>query len=584
MDIQEMADALLASIHDRYDEKEGLVTVVNEKWVGGYHTRKKGLVHNIRDSVEYGAALLLLEKEEYYGRAFRIFDRVCGLQDLDSASATYGLWSYFLEEDLRTMLAPDYNWSDFIGKNLIGALILKGELLPCQLREKMVRAVRAAMECSVKRNVAPDYTNMSIMGAMTIISAGELLSDEQLFKEGKNRLTRLCEYTRLTGTFTEYNSSAYVLVAIHEIDRMRLFFKDLQCREMAEYLNTVAWRMLAKHFNLAILQLAPPQARAYRDLENGSLAFAVWQGTGGRYGYVPKLDGICLEALCFPPSCPESQLSWFVEGERWFAETYYKKNNLRTCREDLTIIRETDSPDRVAWSYMTESYSMGAFRICDCWSQRRNCMVVWDRELPKYFRLRALDGNYDFCSAMVYICQHKNRMLGQLGLVTDRGSFHYILDKRKDGVYETEFLGYRFELGGNCDDVQVSRRGNTFVYEDENLCIELTICQWVWDGKEGEVRLDPDKKSVVLVGYEGEKRQVNTAAFQETFGVFTLEVREKNGHEGKEERGASPLWNIKKEEHILASQLPDGEKMLRVVSNAAPISYREAVELASGAE
>ena len=177
MDRQRLINTLLTPIHERYDEKERLITVFNEKWIGGYHTRKKGLVHNIRDSADYAASVLLLEKEDWYPEAFQIFERICDLQDTDPGSATSGLWSYFMEEDLKSMLAPDYNWSDFIGKNLIGVLILKGGEIPWPLRLKMEKAVRAAMACSIKRNVAPDYTNMSIMSSMTLISAGELLGE-----------------------------------------------------------------------------------------------------------------------------------------------------------------------------------------------------------------------------------------------------------------------------------------------------------------------------------------------------------------------------------------------------------------------
>ena len=588
MDRQGMTDRLLRPIHGRYDAEERLVTVFNEKWVGGYHTRRKGLVHNIRDSADYAASVLILEKEEWYQEALQILERVCSLQDTDPESKTYGLWSYYLEEDLKTMLAPDYNWADFISKNLIGALILKEDLIPQPLQKKMKAAVRAAAACSIKRNVAPDYTNMSVMSSMTLISAGELLEDRKIFEEGRKRLRKLCRYTALSGTFSEYNSSAYVLVAMHEIDRMRLFFKDEECREMAEFLNRTAWNMLAEHYNLSLMQLAPPQARAYRNLENGSLAFAIWQGTDGKYGSASGKEEISLEAVCFPPHCPEDIQEKFGRKERWLSEFYYRKNSLRTQDEDTVIIRELDSPDRLAWSFLTERFCLGAFRICDCWAQRRNCMVVWDRKDPKYFRLRALDGQYDFCSAMVYADQYRNRILGQLGLVTDRGSFHYILDQRKDGAYQTSFLGYRFELGDDSNTVSVKRTGNTFLYEGGGLCIRLTIDRWVWDGREGKIHLDRDGRSVLLVGYEGEERLVDTAAFGETWGIFRLEVwdpeTEKTPDEG--------VLITKKEDGMLVSRLcSDGEKgqsgsgriELTAASPLRPAPYAAAVERAAAA-
>lgn len=591
MDRQRLINALLIPIHERYDEKERLITVFNEKWVGGYHTRKKGLVHNIRDSADYAASVLLLEKEDWYPEAFQIFDRLCDLQDTDPESATCGLWSYFMEEDLKSMLAPDYNWSDFIGKNLIGALILKGGEIPRPLRLKMEKAVRAAMACSIKRNVAPDYTNMSIMSSMTLISAGELLGEWGIFEEGRRRLRKLCQYTRLTDTFSEYNSSAYVLVALHEISRMLLFFRDEECREMAGYLNRTAWKMLAEHYNSSIGQLTPPQARAYRDLDNGSLAFTIWQGTNGKYGSEKRTENISLEDLCFPSYCPADIQEKFRKKESWLEQIYYKKNDLRDEKEDTVIIRELDSPDRLAWSYMTEKYSMGSFRICDCWSQRRNCMVVWNKKHPRYFRIRALDGTYDFCSAMVYACQYRNYILGQLGLVTDRGSFHYILDQRKDGTCLTSFLGYRFELGGDSDDVRVRREGNTFFYEDDILQIVLTVSQWVWNGKAGSIRFDTDGKSLLLVGYEGDRTEVDTTSFGETYGIFSLEVQERTEGEWEdgERKREDPVF--RKENGMLISSLkiPDfetagqavSERKLETCSPLLPVPYAGAVQLST---
>ena len=363
---QEIISRLLEPMEMAFDDKESMIVRDYDHWVGGYHTRRTGKTHVVRDTADYAASVLLLGQKEHYANAVRALYRICELQDLRPGSRTYGLWSYYLEEDLDHMLAPDYNWSDFIGKNLIGVLRLCCEDLPLDLQEKLRTAIRAAMECSIKRNVAADYTNMSIMGGMTIMAAGELLGDSKLSGIGRERLEKLYEYTVFNGAFSEYNSSAYLLVAMNEIMRMLAFFRDERCLFIAGELNRYAWECLAAHYNTSIGQLTPPQARAYRDLDNGSLAWAVWQGTEGRYGRVPEEEealagGISLESLCFPPVCPQECLKLFEEKERFLAHTYYRKNDIRSRGEDTTIIRELDSPDLTAFSYLTPEYSMGAW-------------------------------------------------------------------------------------------------------------------------------------------------------------------------------------------------------------------------------
>ena len=604
MNRQEMADRLLREMEAAYDKEESLIVREYAHWVGGYHTRRTGRTHVIRDTADYAASVLILGREEVYDRAFQALERICGLQDVRPGSRTFGLWPYYLEENLEQMLAPDYNWSDFIGKDLIGVCLLCGDRLPEGLRTKLHTAIRNAMECSIRRNVGEDYTNMSLMGCMTITAAGELLEDGRLKAMGRDRLERLCAYTRYNGAFSEYNSSAYILVAMQEIMRMLAFFRDRDIRQMAEELNGYAWKMLASHYNVTLGQLTPPQARAYRDVDNGSLAWAIWQGTGGRYGQVPdegmlQKGAVSLESLCFPPVCPQELFPLFAEKERFLAHTYYRCNTLRREEADLTIIREVDSPDLTAYSWQRGEISMGAFAMCDCWAQRRNVMVVWNREQPRFFRLRCRMGDHDFCSGFTWAVQAENRILGILGLVTDRGSFHYILDADKNGCYETDHLSFRFELGGDCGDLRITQQGKDFIIRDKKpdgmVCLRLRVEKWMFDGRQAPAWVSEDGKMVVLAGYEGPAKRLDTTALGDTWGVFSLEVWEEKDVPGLagstagaiEERGRQETdsrepegWN--RDIHVEA--LPGGR--VRAAWNALaleafryPVPYRRAIGL-----
>ncbi len=596
MDRQEMTDRLLDEAAGAYDEAEGMVARDYRHWVGGYHTRRTGRTHVVRDTADYAAAALILKREKDYDRAIKGLYRLCELQDVREGSKTFGLWPYYLEEDLEHMLAPDYNWSDFIGKDLIGVCALCRDRLPEALYTRLLAAIRNAMECSIRRNVGEDYTNMSIMGCMTVTAAGELLGEERFLEIGRGRLERLYEYTRYNGAFSEYNSSAYVLVAINEIMRMLTFFRDRTCRGIAWELNMYAWEMLAVHYNASLGQLTPPQARAYRDVDNGSLAWTIWQGTGGRYGRYPDEEGfrqgaVSLESLCFPPKCPGELFPRFEEGELFLAHTYYRRNSLRSREADLTIIREQDSPDLTAYSWKTPVLSMGAFGMCDCWGQRRNVMVVWDRERPKCFRLRCIMGEYDFCSGFTRAVQNKNMILGHLGLVTDRGSFHYILDKDKSGCYETDSLYFSFELGGDTEGLQIRQKGKDFLIWDKAVRIRLHVEKWVFDGKEAKVKVSENGKSVILMGYEGPVKRLDTRRLGDTWGVFTLTAESAAEAAVKLEGTDKAAWDASMQEkdesregELILNPLPGGR--IRVNWNSMelegfsyPVPYRRAIGL-----
>ena len=484
-----------------YDEAVGLISSFVADGSDGYHSKRTGVIHPTFASALVASAALCEGVEEWYPQALRILDVICDIQDVRPGSKTFGLWGHNYEDDPEHMIAPDYNWADFIGKCLQETVLFSKCPLPEALREKLLTAIRNAAICTIGRNVGLDYSNIASMSSLTLVCAGEIVGDPEIFAIGKDRLERFCSYTRYNGAFSEYNSSCYGFVIMDDVSRMLRWFKDERCLELAKELNYYAWKQLAEHYNLSLFQLTPPQSRAYEDLNLGSIAWRIRRGTHDKYGIihgacgcnaeddhagVAALAGFTpgLEMLRCPSYCPEELFPLFEESERFIAQTYYKKNDLRRPGEDYTIIRDRDNPDMTAYSLLTPGFSMGVFSLCDTWVQRRNCMVVWDKDHPKFFRIRSIACNYDFCGGVGYAQQQDNRILGQVGLVTDRGSFHYILDKSKNGIYETDTLHFRFDLGGACENLTIQQEGKDFYIRDGELTIKLHIEKWLYDGKD----------------------------------------------------------------------------------------------------
>ena len=497
------------------------------------------------------------------------------MQDVKEGSRTFGLWPYTKEDNLEETYFPDYNWADFIGKNLQDIVQFSKCSLSENLQAKLRVAIRNAAICSIRRNVGLDYSNIAVMSCLTIICAGEILKDPEIFQNGKARLQRLCAYMRFNGSYSEYNSSTYALTVLGDVNRMLYAIHDPECVAMAKELNFYVWKMIGMHYNSSLKQLSPPQSRAYRDLEDGSVSYMIWCGTRGKYGapmseslFKPESEYM-LELICPGLTCPEEALPYFEGEEEFQADTYYKKNSLRTPGEDYTIVRDPDNPDMTAYTLRTSGFSMGVFSLCDTWVQRRNCMVVWDKDNPKCFRIRSLVCDYDFCGGMTYAQQKDNRILGQVGLVTDRGRIHYIIDKQKSGIYETDTLHFRFDLGGACEDLTIRQDGKDFFVEDGDLTIKLHVESWLYDGKEAPVYVSENGKSVILEGYQGEKTMLDTNVLGPTCGVFTLTV-EDAAHKAVE----APLtWNLT--DGTLSSFW--GE--LQVSSCATPVPYRKALGL-----
>lgn len=518
----------LAELHGMWDEKEGLIGEYRADMGAGYHSRRTGTVHETNKSAEYASAILYLRDTNHYERAAKAFCRLAELQDTDKESRTFGLWSYYAEESISDMAAPDYNFADFIGKHFIYALSMRSECFAGETIEIMRKALRNAVECSIKRNVSPDYSNISMMSIMTIISAGELLGDERIFSIGKERLKKAYEYNMYCGAFSEYNSSTYTPLLIAELTRMMQFFKDEECREMAIKLHDMAWLSLSIYFNAAAGELSPPQKRAYRDIDDGQLRAFVYIGTKGRYGSFDGADKLVLSFLTLPFECPEKYIENFeCHGNRFTEKTYYKENKIRTSDEDTVIVRNINSPDLKAYTYMSGEYSIGAFDKSDLWNQRRTCSVVWKTGgRIRSFRLRGIKGDYDFCSAVTSADMYENKIAAAVGFVKDHGDFHYILDKQISSKVKTERIAFVFELSGDCEDVKILRKGNAFEISDGSLTIYLNILEWIFDGEKAEIRLNEEKKTIELIGYEGQEKIIDFESIRESYGLFTMSVNE----------------------------------------------------------
>ena len=99
---KELFDISVANLAKRYDPERRMV----KGWRGanGYHSRLVNCeVHEIRASLELAYALLNRDAEGDRQIAYDILYRVLPLQDINPARKTYGIWAYYLEEDVERM-------------------------------------------------------------------------------------------------------------------------------------------------------------------------------------------------------------------------------------------------------------------------------------------------------------------------------------------------------------------------------------------------------------------------------------------------------------------------------------------------
>ena len=182
---------LLDKMERQYDLNKSMIYENRPEWQpeqgGGYHSRHSGIVHLTRETADFISLVYLLEDHRRMPLAEKSILALLKIQDMDERSKTYGLWSYLLEENLQQMLTPDFNWANFISNQLAYVLKKRSHYLSEELKQKLIISLIAAAECTKRRNVAADYTNISFMSVVTLACAGEMGHMPQLLSGAKIR-------------------------------------------------------------------------------------------------------------------------------------------------------------------------------------------------------------------------------------------------------------------------------------------------------------------------------------------------------------------------------------------------------------
>lgn len=540
---------------------------------GGYHTRKSGNLHHTNAAVMYADNVFYLGLEEYYGEARSCLWGVINAQDTREDSPTFGLWGSFIEEPLEEMLNPDYNLADFNARHLARILKKNAHCLDDELREAAILALYRAAQCSIKRNVSPDYTNISFMSLNTIVCAGELCGNEAFFKRGKERLKKVRDYNMIAGTFTEFNAPSYAPLALEEIGRMMYLFEDEDCKRWAAEMNYIGWEMVLSHYHEELNQICPPNMRSYNSITAKNTEELIFLGTDGEFGKIGENPGV--GAFISPSICPDELVDKYLrkkpEYPKFMEETFYKKNDLRTPDEDTVIVRNLESPDLHSYSYMTDSYLMGAFEKTDMWTQRRSSMICWGKNgKMTTFRIRCMNDDYDYCSGMVYTRQLENVALSHTGFVTDHGDFHYILDKEINSTLTTKKLWFKFELEGDCENAKITQNGNRFTISDKDMKIDLNIVSAYFDGEPMEIKLNHEGNFIEAVCFDEEKTIDFATLSGTTCMVFTMAAQT-----------VADIPETVSENGMITSTLKVCNETISVSSHITPVTFDEAIEKVS---
>lgn len=414
-----------------FDPAWNLLTGTNQG--PGYHTRlpQGAPVHPTRDSIVHAVDLFAAGGQD--ARARTLVEGVLAHQERDPYAPTFGIWPWFADEPVAQMAPPDWNWADFIGAQLAEILLRFGDRLDDGLRARVREALGDAAWSIFRRNVQPGYTNIALMGATVCAAAGELGGEPRLLAYARRRFAVILAHTEEVGTFAEFNSPTYTMVALEEIERAGRLVRDAQVQELAGRLRRCAWTVIAEHWHPATGEWAGPCSRAYHDRVPAALAAILAHKTGR------------------PPPAGAAPAPWAVLGPPCPADLVSRFTDLGAPEREIrrrAAKGAEPARDTIITTWMDGEACLGTVNRGTTWTQARAVLAYW--RLPAapaaVLRVRLLKDGRDFASGIVRSVQRGAAALSALTLAVDQGDWHCHLDRPADGVFQAGDLRLRLEL------------------------------------------------------------------------------------------------------------------------------------------
>lgn len=503
-------DKALASEHKTFDPKENMVLVEVHNPGYAINLKNGSLGHPTMGSLNYALALLDTGKPENLARAVAILRKVLSLQETNPASKTYGIWSWYLEEPLAKMRTPDFNWADFGGTTLLQVTRDHRSRLPADLARAVDAAIGHCLRCIKKRNSPPSYTNIAVVGSYVTLIGGETLNLPEFLNYGRERLKRFYEYTLANGTFEEYNSPGYTMLALRELTRIKADTTDPEAQKIIDSLLRTAWTEVARHFHAPTRLWAGPHSRCYHSIPTGPSPEDIQRATGGRvdFGITSKSQG----DPRIPLACPADLAPLFqpLKEPRTVVETFVKRFN------------------RIGTTYLHPQFALGSINNEDLWNQRRALLLYFGTyQKPGYMHLRFLKNDYDFSSAWITTAQKEGLVVGAVNFVTNGGDTHISLDMVKNAKIQARDLRLRLEFGGPAVNlVKFKEQKDAWEIKTGELSLSFGLSCARFGDFEGKLIAGGDDKlrwlDVVL--YSGAEKEFDLAALRQAIIGFVFSV------------------------------------------------------------
>ena len=519
-------EAIIKSVKQIVDEKmknfnreTGLIREINTP---NYHSRlKPGELHFINISTKLAAAIFSCGYEKYYDDAKAMLKNVIALQR--TTGELSGLWSVYLEESLEEMVMPDWNYADFNAYPMLYILKEHSDKLDVSLRKDIEDACSLACYAIVRRNLAVDYTNPTVMGIYCTILCGILLGDSKLLDYGKHKLEKLYFHIMKAGTYEEYNSPTYSLLAADIYSLILRHIDDADVIEKVTVLNHILWNMLGEHYHFELGEICGPHLRQYTEFLTSVQCSTIQNAVSAELGITESNQASLLSAV-YDTKCPDEELPLFLEKN--------KNKDFRRIVTPGAIYPKFYWP-QVDTQCIRPNFALGSNSMSDCWNQRCNVVsYIGNKEEKVYIRLRAYLDGYDFSSGFSVTAQKGGTALSVTNFHTDWGKTHPTLDPVIDGKFMAKDLRVLYQIKANTDGIiekiktEKTQNGYRLNVLGTQVEILFPFAEITGGTPYIETEIKDNEMLISLVLYSGEEKEIDFSVLDSMAVVSVLSVGE----------------------------------------------------------
>jgi hypothetical protein len=317
--------------------------------------------HIVRDTIWYALGLFLRRSGSDVFRGLQSIQAILDHQFDSPGTPFHGTFRRSPEEQDPTNDAVEWkdydpNWREFICTVFDLMLIEFPSLIPGEIEKKINNSFRLAIEGTLARGLKPNYTNIALMHAYLLCSAGNRLNEPNWVKKGEEFAKSIYALFSENGAFEEYNSPTYYGVDLFALGLWRKYKPTPLLAALGEEMENRLWRDISRYYHPVLRTMCGPYDRAYdMDMRSAVGVLGEWISliTGLEQAPFPETTGYFSHAadLCFSPCAAilganmseeiKSNFLHFV-GERWFSQVI------------------TSDPKRVASAWLSDRVMVGA--------------------------------------------------------------------------------------------------------------------------------------------------------------------------------------------------------------------------------